>query len=114
MAMRMKSVIINERRPRKYTPLKRVILTDDAGMVWATIDVSDGNIRVTHLDGVRIHTNQLNGMGDYVIGDDVLVPYLYAWCPNCESGIGSPKVYDQNTKKVTCAECGHTWELKKK
>jgi DNA-directed RNA polymerase subunit RPC12/RpoP len=110
----MKTIVRNKRSPRKYTPLKDVVITDDAGMVWATVGVRDGRISIDHLDGVDIWTNKLNGMGDYLIGDDAQ-GYRYGSCPKCgPGGSSAPKTFDQRTKKVKCSKCGHTWELKRR
>lgn len=107
----MKTIVRNKRSPRKYTPLKDVVITDDAGMVWATVGVRDGRISIDHLDGVDIWTNKLNGMGDYTIDSIDPVSYRYGSCPG---GHGfKPVVFDQKTKKVACSECGHTWSLEK-
>ena len=108
----MKIVTRNKRAPRKYSEFEDVYLMDDAGIIWAAIDVRDGRISIRHLQGVTLHTQISDNLGDYKLPSRT---YQYYMCPNCDTcghRTENPKVYDTRTNKVKCSKCGHTWGAK--
>ena len=74
-----------------------------------SIDVRDGRISIRHIQGVTLHTQVKDNLGDYKLPRNT---YRFHMCPNCDEYghvTENPKVYDTQTDKVKCSKCGHTW-----
>lgn len=105
----MKIVTRNVRSPRKYSEFNSVYLMDDAGIIWGAIDVRDGRISIRHIQGVTLHTQVKDSLGDYNLDNRT---YRFYMCPNCDTydhRTENPKVFDTRTNRVKCSKCGHTW-----
>lgn len=104
----MKIVVRNVRSPRKYSELRSLSLCDDRGIIWVRVDFSErGTISIRHLEGVKVNTHQVGGLGDWDLDNE----FRRSWrsrqeCPKCQE---KDEVLDERTHQVKCKACGEVY-----
>jgi len=99
----MKVVLRNVRYPRKWNKGTRLTLCDEDGVIWASINFTDGILSVDHLKGVYIRTHKMNGMGQLQLDGEPEKPFH---CPHCDD---YEEAWDPEKKQVVCKRCGRPY-----
>lgn len=103
----MKTVIENERRPRKYTPMTSLYLCDDRGITWGIISVREGSISIRTLQGVDVHPRTSEALGYWDLDKESDRPWIHrSKCPDCQD---TSVIYDPLTYVVKCQGCGRVY-----
>lgn len=100
----MKAVLRTKRTPRVWGKKGTWSLCDNHGVIFAQVYVGNGHLSISHLDGVTVNLNHMNGMGQYRLGGEPDKPFS---CPSCgKTGSKYEKGPNFTEGSVVCKHCG--------